>query len=250
MDSHPPGGYLPAMTLPTPYPLEPPPPAPPSAPVYPRQGGGGKALRVALVVLVTLAALGAAAGTLPKSVARARAIAYPLPRVGVTMRQVNGPLRLGETVSFDALVRAGNELALTWDFGDGATGQGAQVSHIYTVYGSDGAYNVTLDAVDPIGQQAQTQLTVHVLPTQPVAAFTASINPSDPFEMDFDASTSFGDVLQYYWKFGDGSLDTSGGDVQGSHFYYTSGTYTVTLIVRDVANQRATVSHTVKVAIP
>lgn len=229
-------------------PITQPPMLPPSA-LAEGSGGVGAILRVAAVVLVTLLALGVAAGTLPGSVVQARTVAYPQPHIGITTPQNSGPIRVGDSVTFDAQILAGHDLTLTWDFGDGTTGQGAQAQHAYTDYGSDGTYGVTLDAVDPIGQRAETQLTVHVLPAQPVAAFTANINPDNPFEVTFDGTGSQGTQLSCTWDFGDGNTDTSG-NCQPVNDYQKLGTYTVTLTVQDIANQTATLTQQVKISLP
>jgi len=48
----------------------------------------------------------------------------------------------------------------------------------------------------------------------------------------FDASASTGNILTYEWNFGD---ETTGTGVTPSHTYHKTGTYTVTLTVKDVA---------------
>ena len=48
--------------------------------------------------------------------------------------------------------------------------------------------------------------------------------------MQFDASTSKGNIVSYSWDFGDGRTATG---VHTSHSYGLAGTYTVTLTVKD-----------------
>jgi glucose/arabinose dehydrogenase/PKD repeat protein len=71
----------------------------------------------------------------------------------------------------------------------------------------------------------------------PTAAATASpLSGAVPLAVTFDASTSSdpdtGDVLAYFWDFGDGTqLQTTAASFQ--HSYTTAGTYTATLRARD-----------------
>lgn len=53
----------------------------------------------------------------------------------------------------------------------------------------------------------------------------------------FDASASTGDILTYEWDFGDETTKTG---ITPSHTYHETGTYTVTLTVKDVAGNKYT----------
>lgn len=73
----------------------------------------------------------------------------------------------GTTCSFDGAASADEDGALNgyaWDFGDGDTGSGAQVEHVYDTVGS---YDVTLTVTDDAGGTgtAATEVTVVVAPT-------------------------------------------------------------------------------------
>ncbi len=197
---------------------------------------------LALLIVVSIAA-----ASLPGSVARARAVAYPKPIVAITMPESNGPVIVGTDAQFVAQVRAGNDLTFTWDFGDNSSASGASVSHTYSDYGN-GAYTVTLYATDPIGQEASSQLTVNVKPALPQANFTPTQDPNYPFDVQF-TSNSTGTQLSCYWDFGDGSTDNSG-ECQTEHQYQNLGTYNVTLTVQDIANQTAAQSQSVTVSLP
>ena len=62
----------------------------------------------------------------------------------------------------------------TWDFGDGTTGSGAQVSHTYTTAGT---YTLVLIVEDQFGETDRTSKTVYVLPAEsegPTAVISAS----------------------------------------------------------------------------
>ena len=142
------------------------------------------------------------------------------------------------TVQFDGSASSDpdGDLPLTyaWNFGDGATGTGAQPSHTYAATGS---YTVTLTVTDSRGAQsspATTTATYGVSSNQPPVA-----NPGGPYSsatgvVQFDGSRSSdpdGNLpLTYAWTFGDGGTGTG---VQPTHTYLANGTYTVTLTVTD-----------------
>jgi len=68
----------------------------------------------------------------------------------------------GATVSFDGSASAdedGDISSLTWDFGDGATGSGAQASHTYA---APGTYTVTLTAADNLWPDVTNSITLDV----------------------------------------------------------------------------------------
>jgi PKD repeat protein len=230
--------YPPAYpTQPATFP--PTPTLPPPVAATPRGG-----LRLGMVVMVTCAIAVAAAASLPPTVATARTLAYPRPAVSIGV-STNATVHVNDQVQFTANVQAGRDLSFTWDFGDNATGTGAQATHTYTQYGN---FTVQLSVRDPIGQQAGAQTSVSVLPTPPQACFASSADANDPLTINFDAACSTGAELQYSWDFGDGNSGSSGSTT--SHRYSGLNTYKVTLTVVDVAGQRDSVSHSVTVSIP
>jgi PKD repeat protein len=127
-----------------------------------------------------------------------------------------------------------------WDFGDGRTGAGRNVTHVYT---RSGSFGVTLTITDFLGRVAQVSHTITVSPgSNPTASFVTS--PSAPNvgqTVNFNAAASTAApghiITSYSWDFGDGS---SGGGQQTSHAYSAAGTYTVILTVTDDAGRKAT----------
>lgn len=98
-------------------------------------------------------------------------------------------------------------VAYQWDFGDGNTFGGFDTTHTFLNSGvADTIYNVRLIATTASGcmDTAFLAITVHPLPT---AAFTSNAAPGcSPLQVSFtDASVG---VTQYFWDFGDGSVDT------------------------------------------
>jgi Tol biopolymer transport system component len=121
----------------------------------------------------------------------------------------------------------------TWTFGDGQTGTGANTAHTYSVTGT---YAVSATATDFTGRSATSWLTGTVVspPGQrPVASFTYSCARTT---CTFDGRTSTDDqgIVSYTWNLG----RPPGGSVTGAVVtfdYKRSGSYLVTLTVRDAA---------------
>ncbi len=161
-----------------------------------------------------------------------------------------GPARTvcaGEDVAFDGSLSAdvdGEITAYAWDFGDGGSADGAQVSHAYT---ATGTYEVTLAVTDDSSASCRTQrATVPVrVNTSPVAVaggdrqtFVGGAHDA----LVFDATSSSdadGDPLTYSWDFGDG---TNAVGARVRHVFTRAGTYTVTLKVDDGAGTGCSVS--------
>jgi PKD repeat protein len=127
-----------------------------------------------------------------------------------------------------------------WIFGDGATGSGTRVSHMYV---AGGQYTVTLTVTDNGGATA-TQSNAVTANSPPVASFKFSCKG---FSCSFDGSASTdsdGTITSYVWNLGDGATD-SGAIV--THRYSAPGTYTVTLTVTDNGGATGVKSNSVKV---
>lgn len=123
--------------------------------------------------------------------------------------------------------------AYAWDFGDGTTGQGSQVGHVYA---KPGRYTVRLTTQDDSGvgnasQSCEQTLRVNAPPV-PVMTVPEIVNSS---EVVFDASRSSDAddaIIAYTWDFGDGSKAEG---VQVRHVYPLPGSYTVQLQVTDAS---------------
>ena len=134
----------------------------------------------------------------------------------------------------------GDPLTYSWDFGDGSTGLGVTLTHTYS-WGD--IFTVMLTVSDGKGgsNTATTSATVTEVNDPPTA------DPSGPYSgtvneaITFDGSGSFDpdnqdgpesndQTLIYSWNFGDGGTGT---DVNPSHIYASTGTFTVSLTVRD-----------------
>jgi hypothetical protein len=158
-----------------------------------------------------------------------------------------------EPILFDATQSTSspnNPIALcTWNFGDGTSASGYQVSHEYR---DPGTYTVRLTLTDGYGRSASTSQTITVSAgAVPTAAFTFS--PAEPIPgqtLNFNAVSSTAaagrDIVRYDWDFGDGA---SGTGVQTTHVF-AAGKYVVTLKVTDDAGRKGTVSKEIDVKTP
>jgi len=117
-----------------------------------------------------------------------------------------------------------------WDFGDGQTGTGKSLDHEYA---QSGRYVVRLIVTDDRGDKGTTTRTV-LVNTPPVAELTSTIDPSNAMRFTFDGSGSSdadGQIVEYRWDFGDGSVIEKG--VTVVHEYTVPDDYTVKLTVVD-----------------
>lgn len=145
---------------------------------------------------------------------------------------LTNPAQYGE-VPFTAHLTAalsGGEApeTLFWQFGDGASWTGSNVSHTYV---SPGDYLVNCTAEDSIGSKVTESEQVQV--DSDVAASVTS--PVDyglaPFTFALRAGADGGaPPYNYTWNFGDG-VDGSGED--GTHTYTTPGSYNATVTIVD-----------------
>jgi PKD repeat protein len=136
----------------------------------------------------------------------------------------DGPTGLGEATGLTASVASGSHVRYEWDFGDGSAldDSGPVVSHVYPAVGTFTA--VVTARNDVSSQSAATTVVVEEVP--PVAAFTSS-SPDVLGEATVFRNASTGTNLSYEWDFGDGSPRES--DVDPSHTYAVTGTFTVVL---------------------
>ena len=131
------------------------------------------------------------------------------------------------TVAFDATSSTGDISSYNWNFGDGSSGGGTQVSHTYTTAGS---FSAVLTVTSSNGSTNQKDAIVNVgqAAVAVIAATPVSLIGNTPFTVFFDATGSTGDISSYSWDFGDGSF---GDGAQISHTYTTTGSFSAVLTV-------------------
>ncbi|HEX5759173.1 MAG TPA: PKD domain-containing protein [Thermoanaerobaculia bacterium] len=147
----------------------------------------------------------------------------------------------GQAVSFNASASSGSPGIYFWEFGDGATGDGVQVSH---VFGAGGAYNVRLTvAKDCVAGVCAAQHTLSkIVPVASGPTLVASFVTSATCSADLTGercevkvgeeatftSTSTGGPSTFQWSFNDGG--TASGP-QVSHKWSAPGAYFVQLTI-------------------
>ncbi|MEA3443972.1 MAG: PKD domain-containing protein, partial [Bacteroidota bacterium] len=126
----------------------------------------------------------------------------------------------------------GNVIEWTWDFGDGTTSTLQNPTHTYSAYG---VYNVCLSIFTSDSCTSTACYDVYAIDSTSTgcnAYFayggTGGIMLPGVF---VDGSTSTGNILAWFWSFGDGAYST---DQNPTHYYASSGYYNVCLdIVTD-----------------
>ncbi len=152
------------------------------------------------------------------------------------------------TVHFDASASQspnGNIVSYAWNFKDGSTDTGVNVTH--TFY-EKGIYPVTLTVTDSAGAVGAITHNVEALNRAPNAEFSAWPHiPQRLTPTEFDASGSYdedGYIVEWLWSFGDGA--TSSGEVV-QHTYELAGSYTVRLTVIDDNGKSGFVTKIIKI---
>lgn len=143
-----------------------------------------------------------------------------------------------------------DKLIYTWDFDDGTTGQGKNVTHVYQ---RGGRYTAKLKVDDGSGLPCSAAFgTINVnLNQQPFANAGEDILTCIGNNVNFNASGSRvedGSSPVYTWDFGDGSTKAQG--IQVSHTYKKPGTYQAKLTVDDRKNTACSIgTDTVNVSV-
>ncbi|MEL6133503.1 MAG: PKD domain-containing protein [Bacteroidota bacterium] len=179
-----------------------------------------------------------------------RAIIQANPLQGVAPLEV----QFDGSTSFDRDQDGARINDYAWDFGDGNTANGAEVSHTFQ---KPGKYEVSLTVTDneDVTHDTTQLITVEVRPANdslPVAIFTTQPSSGQvPLLVALDGSESYdqdekgASIEKYEWDFGDGQMGTG---VMIQHSYTAVGSYKVTLTVTDNEGSQATSSRFVMVS--
>ena len=152
------------------------------------------------------------------------------PEAGFTYAPVS-PVT-GETIEFTdtSIDQDGYIVNWTWDFGDGTTSLEQNATHTYF---QSGIKTITLTVTDNTGNISSVSKRITVANSLPVAQFfMIPEKPEEGESIDFTdiSSDDDGNIVSWHWDFGDG---TASDQQAPQHVYEDSGTYTITLIVRD-----------------
>ena len=141
----------------------------------------------------------------------------------------SSPKVLGNAVQFTATVNTGTNVSYAWTFGDGQTGSGANVAHVYAAVG---VYTATVTAGNSAGAiSATTRVTITDVPILGLAASNDSPTTVGGVT-HFTATQTAGSNVSYTWNFGDGEV---GAGANPTHTYAQPGSYTVVVIATNGA---------------
>jgi PKD repeat protein len=141
----------------------------------------------------------------------------------------DGPTSIGDVTNFTATISAGDNVTYAWDFGDGATGSGANAAHTYQ---SAGSYTAVVTATNGSGSAtASTDVTVTDIAISGLLA--GSNGPNNlGHTTTFTATVAAGTNVTYEWDFGDGA---TGSGATVAHTYQSEGSYTAVVTASNSA---------------
>lgn len=147
---------------------------------------------------------------------------------------------------------------LTWDLGDGTISKQAKVDHIYE---DNGTFEVSIYMQDSKGLNWSESYTIQVTNRAPIALSTdTTLNyefDQQPVMLNGEGSyDTDGDVIGYYWDFGDGTHSDTEQGINGylpskvvAHSYEKTGLYKAKLYVMDNDGTISTTAHEVDINI-
>lgn len=161
----------------------------------------------------------------------------------------------GMTVSFDASLSTGPIVEYVWNFDEGGTGSGEQITHTYSEGGTKAVFLTTYDAAGRAhvasrsivlsgGEDPDPRPTPNPTPgaaTEVEGWFDYTVQGATVL---FDASPSNGNITRFEWNFGDGA---QGVGTSTTHTFDESGSYVVYLYSYDVNSDAQVSSRSVRV---
>lgn len=115
----------------------------------------------------------------------------------------------------------GNPTSWNWTFPGGTPATSTDQNPSVT-YNTPGIYDVTLETGNPYGSDMQTSTGYIIVQSQPTSSFTNTMNAGT-----VTFSNTSQNATGFVWNFGDGTATSN--EINPTHTYEQSGTYTVTL---------------------
>lgn len=151
----------------------------------------------------------------------------------------------GEKIDFTAAKSYdpdGEIIRYSWDFGDGNSAQGINVSHTYN---SPGSYEVMLIVADNSNVTNSVDTTyIPLLINDPPVAEAGNdrlVAVDEIFVINGEGSKdNDGRIISYEWDFGDGNKGTG---YSVAHSYAVPGKYKVKLLIRDDSNTKGNIDN-------
>lgn len=165
------------------------------------------------------------------------ALVVPIPQAPLSAQAAGPPSApCGTPAGFNGTAKGGQPpYSWGWNFGDGAT---ATVENPLHAYSAGGAYTVSLQVHDSLGQVAGASLTITIgagsgcVPPLSISATAAASSGTAPLSVSFLSIPSGGIPLYLFaWTFGDGGQRAT--TQNATHTYTTAGSYTARVWVND-----------------
>lgn len=155
---------------------------------------------------------------------------YKNPVAAFTPSVLQGCTPLAVTLTDRSVAGDGTISKVTWDFGDGTSGEGATMAHTYTTGGRMNISNIVTNSYGCTNGSSQ----VVEVQDAPEASFSSDGQgtcQAPPYDVRFFNTTKNpgGTALTYEWNFGDG---TTSAEEHPQHTYQAEGLYTVTLTAK------------------
>ncbi|HNT75708.1 MAG TPA: PKD domain-containing protein [Anaerolineae bacterium] len=174
-------------------------------------------------------------------------VAAPSLAAHITQSAPNGIAGIAQVFTGSLTTNGPAPTLWQWDFGDGETGSGENITHSFT---TDGVFSVTLLVSDTCGYTTAATSLRTITPPILMAGFeqsaeTAIVSTTLAFT---DTSVTDGAAItEWAWDFGD---ETTGSGSQTTHTYTRDGMFTVRLVVTDAIGYSDMTTHTVTILPP
>ncbi|NDK10140.1 PKD domain-containing protein [Candidatus Gracilibacteria bacterium] len=151
------------------------------------------------------------------------------------------------SVRFDAsksYIKDDNIIKFVYDYGDGIVEERDAINPGHR-YAKAGDYTIKLTVIGQTGKEFSLEKKLILLPAPQDVKISPSLKRAPVDQgIDFSSAESAGQIIEYFWDFGDGNIST---DANPSHAYTKAGFYTVTLRADFVNNN--SISDTIEVEI-